>query len=54
MTVITLFVIESTVPERPSNLLAPPLFTCSRTFSTTWYFVSRKPSLPRPCVTSWT
>jgi hypothetical protein len=49
-----LFVIESAAPETPRRRLAPPLFTCSRIFSTMWYFVSRKPSRPRPCVMSCT
>ena len=52
--VITLFVTESAAPERPSTFEAPPFSTCARTFSTTWYFVSRKPRRPRPCVTSST
>ncbi len=33
---------------------APPLFTASLIFSTMWYFVSRKPSRPRPLVRSST
>ena len=53
-TVITLFVTESAAPERPSTLVAPPFLTCARTFSTTWYLRSRKPSRPRPWVRSWT
>ena len=54
MIVMMLFVTVSAAPERPSTRFAPPFFTCARTFSTTWYFVSRKPSRPRPCVRSWT
>ncbi len=52
--VITLFVIEIAAPVSPSTLVAPPFRTASLTFSTMWYFVSRKPSLPRPFVTSST
>ena len=50
--VITLFVTESAAPARPSTFDAPPFSTASRTFSTMWYFVSRKPSRPRPFVRS--
>ncbi len=50
----TLFVIEIAAPVSPSTLEAPPSFTCSRIFSTMWYFVSRKPSRPRPLVRSST
>src|SRR2546423_1751151 len=52
MIVITLLVIEIATPDRPSTLDAPPFRTAFLTFSTTWYFVSRKPSRPRPCVWS--
>ena len=51
---ITLFVIVIAAPVRPSTFEAPPLFTCSRIFSTMWYFVSRKPNRPFPLVTSST
>ena len=44
--------IETAAPVSPSTFVAPPLFTCSRIFSTMWYFVSRKPNLPLPCVRS--
>ena len=50
--VTTLFVIEIAVPERPKTLLAPPSATASRTRSTMWYFVSRKPNRPLPFVRS--
>ena len=49
-----LFVIEIAVPVRPRTFDAPPLATPSRILSTMWYFVSRKPSLPRPLVRSST
>ena len=51
---ITLFVIESAAPVRPSTFVAPPSLTAFRIFSTMWYFVSRKPSLPFPLVRSST
>jgi hypothetical protein len=54
MIVITLFVTESAAPERPSTFAVPPFFTWARTFSTTWYLRSRKPSRPRPWVRSCT
>ena len=52
ITVMTLFVTESAAPDNPRAFFAPPDLTCSRTFSTTWYLRSRKPSRPRPCVRS--
>jgi hypothetical protein len=52
--VITLLVTETATPDSPSTLLAPPVSTAWRTFSTTWYLVSRNPSRPRPCVKSCT
>ena len=51
---ITLFVIEIAAPVSPSTLVAPPSSTAVRIFSTIWYFVSRKPSLPFPLVRSST
>ena len=52
--VITLFVIESAAPERPSTFAAPPLWIASRIFSGRWYLVSRKPNRPLPWLMSWT
>ena len=51
---ITLFVIESAVPVRPSTLAAPPLWIASLIRSGKWYFVSRKPNRPLPLLMSWT
>ena len=50
--VITLFVIERTVPLMPNSFSAPPSLSASLTLSTMWYLVSRKPSLPFPFVRS--
>ena len=47
-----LLVTAIVVPVRPKTLAAPPVATAFRTFSTMWYFVSRKPRRPRPFVTS--
>ena len=40
------------VPAPPARRFTPPVSTASLTRSTMWYFVSRKPSLPRPAVRS--
>ena len=47
-----LFVTESAKPAPPIARPTPPSATASFTFSTTWYFVSRKPRWPRPLVRS--
>ena len=52
--VITLRVTEIAVPVAPSSRSALPLWIALLTFSTRWYLVSRKPSLPRPFVRSST
>ena len=50
--VITLRVTSSAAVAPPARRPEPLPFTASWTRSTTWYFVSRKPSGPRPCVRS--
>ena len=50
----TPLVTETAAPDSPSSFFAPPLLICVRTFSTTWYLVSRKPNRPLPFVTSST
>ncbi len=52
--VITPFATEIATPDSPSTFVAPPLLIASRIRSCRWYLVSRNPSRPRPCVTSWT
>ena len=52
--VITPFATEIATPESPSTRVAPPSEIAALTRSSRWYFVSRNPSRPRPCVTSCT
>ena len=52
--VITPFATETATPERPSTFAAPPVLTAWLIRSWMWYFVSRKPRRPRPCVRSCT
>ena len=51
---ITLLVIESAVPVKPSTLAAPPFWIASLIRSGRWYFVSRKPNRPLPWLMLWT